>query len=166
MNLEIKKAATEDIPLLQNLARESWATAYRDILSAAQIHYMLEEMYAAEVLESQIKSGSYPYYIAWEDRIAVGFLALEIPPDVEAIKLQKLYLLAGNRGKGWGEKLLSFAESEAKKLGATKITLNVNKNNPALKFYQKNGFVQSGEGVFDIGGGFVMDDFILTKNIS
>lgn len=166
MNLEIREATEKEIPLLQNLARESWATAYRDILSSAQIRYMLDKMYAAEILKTQIKSGSYPYYIVWEEGKAQGFLALEIQPDSQTVKLQKLYLLEAGRGKGLGEKLLGFAENQAKKLGATKITLNVNKQNPALKFYLKNGFMKKGEGIFDIGGGFVMDDFLLTKNLS
>jgi len=41
------------------------------------------------------------------------------------------------------------------------IFLQVNKKNPAIAFYQKKGFTIKEEAVFDIGQGFVMDDFIM-----
>jgi hypothetical protein len=39
--------------------------------------------------------------------------------------------------------------------------LNVNKHNRATDFYLANGFLQVGEEVIDIGGGYVMDDYIM-----
>jgi ribosomal protein S18 acetylase RimI-like enzyme len=42
--------------------------------------------------------------------------------------------------------------------------LNVNKRNTrAIAAYQRNGYVVAERVTLDIGGGFVMDDFVMTK---
>ena len=46
------------------------------------------------------------------------------------------------------------------------LSLRVNKNNhQALAAYQKYGFSRASDVIEDIGGGFVMDDYILTKTL-
>ena len=42
-----------------------------------------------------------------------------------------------------------------------RIILNVNKENPARKMYESQGFKVFKEEVFDIGNGYVMDDFLM-----
>lgn len=165
MNLKILEAQVGDIPLLQELAARSWRTAYSSILSNEQMAYMLEKMYAAELLAGQMSSGKYPYFLALQNDIPVGFLGLEFHPADRMLKLQKIYLVQEARGRGIGEKLLDFAEGQAFNFGYPTVTLNVNKQNPALVFYQKYGYRLVAEGVFDIGHGFVMDDFILEKTL-
>lgn len=165
MNLKILEAKVADIPLLQELAARSWWTAYCNILSNEQMAYMLEKMYAAEVLSGQMNSGKYPYFLALWENMPVGFLGLEFHSADRVLKLQKIYLVQEARGRGIGEKLLDFAERQANNLGYPTLTLNVNKQNPALVFYQKHGYRLVAEGVFDIGNGFVMDDFILEKTL-
>ena len=46
---------------------------------------------------------------------------------------------------------------------ASALELNVNKNNPAIHFYKKLDFVISRQEVIDIGNGFVMDDYVMTR---
>ena len=44
--------------------------------------------------------------------------------------------------------------------------LTVNKNNiSAVSVYEKRGFKKIGEGVTDIGNGFVMDDFYFQLDV-
>jgi catechol 2,3-dioxygenase-like lactoylglutathione lyase family enzyme len=45
--------------------------------------------------------------------------------------------------------------------GNHRIILNVNKYNRAKEFYQKLGFSVYSEGIFDIGEGYVMDDYLM-----
>ena len=45
--------------------------------------------------------------------------------------------------------------------------LSVNKHNTrAIAAYRRNGFVIAESVVTDIGGGFVMDDYVMAKNLS
>ena len=50
--------------------------------------------------------------------------------------------------------------------GARTLMLNVNKHNTqAIRAYEKHGFAIRDAVVVDIGGGFVMDDYVMAKRI-
>ena len=65
------------------------------------------------------------------------------------------------KGKGLGKKALQFLKLQVQQNGDTRIILNVNKSNPAIEIYESQGFKIYEEGVFDIGNGFVMDDYLM-----
>jgi ribosomal protein S18 acetylase RimI-like enzyme len=51
-------------------------------------------------------------------------------------------------------------------LGSRRLWLQVNKKNAAaIRFYQSAGFEVIREAAFDIGGGFVMDDYVIEKRV-
>jgi len=61
---------------------------------------------------------------------------------------------------------LRYVQAECKKLGYTQLRLHVNKQNrKAIDCYLRNGFEQIEAAEFDIGGGFIMDDYILQITI-
>jgi ribosomal protein S18 acetylase RimI-like enzyme len=70
------------------------------------------------------------------------------------------------QGRGFGKALLARVGALARTLGARKVWLQVNKNNAsAIRAYERAGYVVERAAVFDIGGGFVMDDFIMALAI-
>ncbi|MHA6696205.1 GNAT family N-acetyltransferase [Chryseobacterium sp. A301] len=160
--MEFRKANLNDIALIQELAHESWQTAYKSILSEEQIHYMLETMYSESVLTSQLVAKNYCYYLVLrKDKVPVGFLGFEHHYEPLTTKLHRIYLLPSMQGKGYGSRSLEFLKDRTKKHNDSRIVLNVNKNNVAKEYYQRNGFQVYEEGVYDIGSGFVMDDYLM-----
>jgi RimJ/RimL family protein N-acetyltransferase len=162
--LIFKKASLNDIDLLRSLAREIWTTCYPGIISAEQIEYMLNLMYSAETIEKEIKEG-----IIWElvehEGVPIGFIALTCTND-GVVKLNKLYLKKTTHGKGLGQQCLQHVMDFATKHTFHKVYLTVNKGNTAaIKAYEKAGFVRTDSVVNDIGGGYVMDDFIYTFSV-
>ncbi len=87
------------------------------------------------------------------------------PTDVSvAWKLHKLYLLPELHGTGLGSRLLQHCEAEARRFGAQRLMLAVNKCNVRpIAAYRRNGFIVVESVVTDFGDGFVMDDFIMVK---
>lgn len=158
---EIIKANENDIALIADLARNSWKTAYKDILSRDQIEYMLGQMYSPSEISGQMKQNDYYYYIIFENEIPAGFMGFEFHFEPKTTKLHRLYLLDEFRGKGLGRTALTFLSSVAKEAGERSIILNVNKHNPARSMYEACGYHIYDEGVFDIGSGYVMDDYLL-----
>lgn len=66
----------------------------------------------------------------------------------------------------FASKALEFIENLAIQQGLKKIVLTVNKHNSVtIEKYLKMGFRNIGPIVTDIGNGYVMDDFILEKNL-
>jgi GNAT superfamily N-acetyltransferase len=156
-----KKATFEDIPLIRDLAKKSWNSAYKNILSKEQISYMLQEMYSEEEISSQLQNPNYVYYMISVGEQNAGFIGFEYAYEKKTTKLHRIYLVEEFKGKGLGKKALQFLKEQVKKNGDARVILNVNKNNPALKVYESQGFKIYAEGVFDIGSGFVMDDYLL-----
>jgi ribosomal protein S18 acetylase RimI-like enzyme len=82
------------------------------------------------------------------------------------MKLHKLYLLTELHGQGLGSRLLEHCEVEARRHNARRLILAVNKRNAkAISAYRRNGFVIRESVINDFGGGFVMDDFVMAKEL-
>lgn len=159
--LTIKKALEKDISLIRDLAKNSWNSAYAKILTQEQIDYMLSEMYSHEVILSQIQNPNYHYYFIEFNENPAGFIGFENNYEPDTTKLHRIYLLEDFKGKGLGKSALEFLKAKVSETENTRIILNVNKDNPAKKMYESQGFKVYEQAVFDIGNGFVMDDFLM-----
>lgn len=161
--MTLRKATEQDIPLIQELARRSWENAYADILSAEQMKYMLDTMYSNDEILEHLQQPNYHYFMILDetDGLYDGFIGYENSYEEGTTKLHRIYLVPESKGKGLGKKTLTFLTQKASESGDRRIILNVNKYNSAKKFYESQGYVIYGEGVFDIGNGFVMDDYLM-----
>ncbi|MCW3089723.1 MAG: family N-acetyltransferase [Ferruginibacter sp.] len=165
--MEITKVGVESIPTIQSLANTTWAVAYREILSEAQMSYMLDLIYSAASLQKQIEELGHRFIVASVNNVASGFASYSVKNKKELgiFKLQKIYVDPALQGSGIGKALLDFVISEIRPLGAKTLELNVNRHNKALGFYQKLGFVIIGEKDIPIGNGYFMNDFIMKVNV-
>lgn len=164
MQVKIRHASQADIPDIQSIAHRTWPGAYGDILSAAQIEYMLDMMYSAAALAEQMGSKSQRFAVAELDGLPVGFVSFEYDCVGDGVtKIHKLYVLPDAQGKRIGYDLVSYVQNRATAVVPRQhaITLNVNKFNRAKSFYERVGFKIVGEEDIDIGRGFLMEDFIL-----
>jgi diamine N-acetyltransferase len=163
----ILPAAEPDLPALTELAGTIWRACYPGIISAEQIEYMLARMYALDMLRDEIRSQGIHFYRLLADGRFAGFASIGPTPEAGVMKLHKLYLLAEFHGRSLGSQLLKHCEAEARRLGARRLILSVNKQNTkAITAYQRNGFGIAESVITDIGGGFVMDDFIMSKELA
>ena len=128
---------------------------------------MLNLMYSASSLSGQMISNKHQFLILEIEGRPSGFAAYSKKSDREptVFRLDKLYLLPTLHGKGFGKKLLTEVEQGARKEGAMKLELNVNRKNPAFYFYTKNGFNILREEDIDIGEGFFMTDYVMIKDL-
>ena len=164
---EIIRATEADLPSIIELAGVIWRACYPGIISHAQIDYMLVRMYSLDVLRDEICSQGICYDCLLVDGELAGFASYGPTAEQGVMKLHKLYLLPQVQGHGLGSHLLQHVEREVRVGGARRLMLSVNKRNArAIKAYQRNGFVIAESVVTDIGGGFVMDDHIMTKDLS
>lgn len=163
---EILPATGADLPALAELAGVIWRQHYPGIISPAQIDYMLGKMYALDVLRHEMRGRGIQFYRLLADGRFVGFASIG-PVGEGVVKLHKCYLLPELHGRGLGSRLLQHCETEARRLGARRLMLAVNKRNTkAIAAYQRNGFTVAESVVTDFGDGFVMDDFIMAKELN
>jgi len=154
-------AGERDIPVLCALADRIWREYYPRLLSPAQIDYMLAWMYAPETLRQELGRGIF-WELALEAQEPVGFVSYEVGGVPRKVKLHKIYLLSRLHGRGVGRALLAHVRRRAAALGAEEVRLNVNKANAqAIRAYERAGYQVVESVTNDIGGGFVMDDYIM-----
>lgn len=153
-----------DIPAVQRLADVVWRAYYPGIIPQPQIDYMLARGYAPAVLAKLLRDAGAGLAIARERGDAVGFAAWHRADEPATAKLDKLYVLPARHGHGVGRALIGHVEAAARRDGAGTLILNVNKRNAgAIAAYRACGFAIREAVVIDIGGGFVMDDFVMAK---
>ena len=165
MTPRIERATAGHLAEIAALAGVIWRAHYPDIITHEQINYMLARSYDVEVLRRELDNGG-----AWFRALVHGELRgfASVGPTENAVefKLHKLYVHPDSQRLGLGSVLLKECESTARNCGATTLMLNVNKRNePAIAAYLKRGFTIRDSVVADIGGGFVMDDFVMAKSL-
>ncbi len=165
-SITIKTAGIDDIPVIQKLAYKIWHSHYPGIITNEQIDYMLEAGYSADVIKHEINEEGITWLKAMDKDEMIGFAAFG-PYLEKQIKLHKIYLDINYHGKGIGAAIMADVEQRSVASGATSIVLNVNKYNKlAIKSYKQNGYQIAESVIQDIGNGFIMDDFIMKKELA
>jgi ribosomal protein S18 acetylase RimI-like enzyme len=164
---QILTASETDLPAIASLAGVIWHAHYPGIISTEQIDYMLADMYSLETLREEIRLRAIRYERLLVGEEFAGFASHGPTEQPKLFKLHKIYLHPAWHGRGLGSLLLRHCEREACKLGADRLVLTVNKrNSKAIAAYQRNGFSITDSVVVNIGGGFVMDDYVMAKGLN
>ncbi len=159
MSILIRRATSADILLIQSIANETWPVTFADILSARQIAYMLDMMYSATSLTTQIEQKKHVFHLAVDEGTPIGYISHELNYQSSThTKIHKIYLLPCAQRRGAGAELIKTVRALALANKQTALHLNVNKFNKALGFYQRLGFAVVGYEDIDIGDGFLMED--------
>ena len=98
--LTARQASETDCPLIRRLADEAFPATYRELLTPAQLNYMMEWMYSAESLREQFRAG-HVWFIASSDGVPCGYVSVERQGE-DLFHLQKIYVLPGFQGLGAG----------------------------------------------------------------
>jgi ribosomal protein S18 acetylase RimI-like enzyme len=153
-----------NIRKVEQLAKTIWIEYYTAIIGKNQVDYMLKNFQSEKAINEQINQGA-QYFLIFIDNTAVGYFSIQ--KKDATIFLSKLYVLKEMRGKGIGLKAMNFIVLESQKSACKYITLTVNKyNTNAIKAYQSMGFEIIEKVVADIGNNFVMDDYVMKKEVN
>ena len=152
-----------DIKIVKELADEIWTEHYTPIIGTDQVRYMLSNFQSFEAIGKQMSEGM-TYFLLYFLEEPVGYMACK--PDDEDLFLSKIYVLSRMRGKGIGGHAMNFLASRAREQNFRHLSLTVNKNNKdSIRAYEKFGFINLGPLQTDIGQGFIMDDFLMKKEL-
>lgn len=158
--LSIRPLLECDLDQLRTLARTIWQATYPALISQAQIDYMLADRYGAALIRAQLDDPGHAWRLAWWTDKQVGFAHARI--EAETCKLDKLYIHPDYQRRGIGGALFNEVKHFARERAATRLCLQVNRGNTAaIAAYQQYGFSMREARVFDISGGYVMDDYVM-----
>ncbi|MGI5959871.1 MAG: GNAT family N-acetyltransferase [Massiliimalia sp.] len=149
---------------LAALAHEIWNQHFVPIIGQAQVDYMLEQFQSYPALTRQIQQDGYEYYFFHYNGENVGYVGIH--PEADRLFLSKLYLKRAYRGRRLASQAFDFLCQYCKERGLSKIWLTVNKDNAnTIQVYKNVGFTVVKAQVASIGNGFVMDDYVMEKEV-
>ena len=151
------------IESVAQLAKEIWEQHYTPIIGAKQVEYMLNKFQSHQAIKDQMDNGFQYYLLSLADE-PIGYCSIQL--EQQAIFLSKIYIQKAYRGFGFGKKFMDFIKKKAIRYAKPTIRLTVNKHNSnSISAYHNMGFTTTKEVVFDIGDGYVMDDYELELQV-
>ena len=144
---------------LKALATEISLEHFTPITGKGQVYYMMDKFLAPEVVMREIgENYEFAFILYGGERAGYYSIAFE----GEALFLSKLYVKKSFRGLGLGRAMFEKIVEKALTAGCKYIYLTVNKHNDSsIAIYKKWGFYVHEEVQTDIGGGYVMDDYVM-----
>ncbi len=159
-DIHLHRLTAAEVEPVSALARVIWQATYPALISQQQIDTMLNDRYAAECIRPQLDDPSHGWWTAYDQHALVGF-AHAMMSD-QACKLDKLYVHPAAQRRGIGGLLMDVIQQWAQQQQAQRLWLQVNRGNTqAIAAYQQYGFHITESRVFDIGNGYVMDDYVM-----
>jgi ribosomal protein S18 acetylase RimI-like enzyme len=157
--IEIRIANKEDAGFIALLGRITFTETFGHFFKDKQdlLDYY-DSTFSVDKIENSISKPNNVFWIAFVNRLAVGYAKLKLNSQSEFIvqknvcQLQKIYVLKDFLSMKIGFELQNLLLKKAKEKGNSKIWLSVlNNNERAVNFYIKNGFMEIGNHNFQIG---------------
>ena len=165
--ITIREASDRDLPVVADLAAITFRAHYPSIITREQIEYMLEHMYSLTALRRQRQEG-HVFLLGLHAGEPVAYAAFGVSAEdqIEGL-IHKLYILPEHQGRGIGQRLIEHIADRLVRMGRSRLVLTVNRGNiSAINFYFKLGFTIRSAVDTGIGGGYFMNDFVMTKRLN
>ncbi|WP_405082578.1 GNAT family N-acetyltransferase [Paenibacillus chitinolyticus] len=168
----IKKCTLGDLRKLQEISHETFNETFKHQNSSENMNAYLEKAFNLKQLEKELSCMTSQFFFVYFDKEVAGYLKVNINESQsekmgdETLEIERIYIKNKFQKNGLGKYLLNKAIEIAKESNKKKIWLGVwERNENAIAFYKKMGFVQTGAHSFYMGDEEQID-FILTQTLS
>ncbi|OCA85024.1 GNAT family N-acetyltransferase [Pseudobacillus wudalianchiensis] len=171
MTIKIKKCTGEDLYQLQEISYETFSETFKHQNSPENMNAYLERAFNLTQLEKELSAIFSQFFFVYLDNEVAGYLKVNINDAQseemgdESLEIERIYVKNKFQKHGLGKFLLHKAIEMARECNKKKIWLGVwEKNENAIAFYKKMGFVQTGAHSFYMGDEEQID-FIMIKTL-
>jgi diamine N-acetyltransferase len=169
MTIQIKKCTLEDLRTLQDISIETFNDTFMHQNSPENMKAYLEKAFNLNQLEKELSNDSSQFFFVYVNHEVAGYLKVNTNDaqseemGEESLEIERIYIRSPFQKHGLGKHLFNQAMEVAVEQNKKKIWLGVwEKNENAIAFYQKMGFVQTGAHSFYMGDEEQID-FIMMK---
>jgi ribosomal protein S18 acetylase RimI-like enzyme len=156
--IKIESVHHSQIKELQNISEQTFKESFAEQNTKEDMSkYLAEYLNEAKIMEEMKNSNSEFYFAKIEDEL-VGYLKLNFATaqtvflNADWIEIERIYVFKKYHGKEVGQNLLEQALHVAKNRNAKCLWLGVWEKNPrAIRFYNKNGFIEFDKHMFLLG---------------
>ncbi len=158
--LKLIPATPADNQTIHDIAERVWSKHYiPNIITQAQMDYMMEWMYSADSLAKQMAEGARFFMLNYKGD-TVGYISIN---DTNGdLFLNKFYIDTEYQRLSLGSNALVLALAEFPAAKTMRLQVN-RKNFKAINFYFKNGFSIDRAEDFDIGNNYLMEDYVMVR---
>ncbi len=157
-NYQILKVGVSDTQELLKIAKQTFLDTFSAMNTSENMAAYLESNFTYEKLAVEITNEHSEFYFVTHSDSVIGYLKLNYGPAQtelnknNALEIERIYVLKEYQGLKIGQMLFEKALEVARLRGVDYIWLGVwEKNDKAIQFYKKNGFIEFGKHVFKLG---------------
>lgn len=154
----IRKVAVGDLELLQEISRNTFLETFADSNTEKNMALYLEQSLSLEKLKTELLDPHSAFYFLQDGDLVIGFLKINESAaqtelnEAQSMEIERIYVRKAHHGKKLGQLLFDKALALAQEKNCAYLWLGVwEKNLRAIRFYEKNGLVQFGQHVFQLG---------------
>ncbi|MFC0216153.1 GNAT family N-acetyltransferase [Paenibacillus chartarius] len=172
MTGNIKKCTLDDLRALQEISYETFNETFRHHNSPENMYAYLERAFNLKQLEKELSNKHSQFFFAYFNNEVAGYVKVNTDDAQsekmgdESLEIERIYIKGKFQKHGLGKYLLNKAMNIAVERKKKKIWLGVwEKNENAIAFYHKMGFVRTGAHSFYMGDDEQVD-LIMTKTLT
>jgi len=169
--IEIKPAGRPEADLIADIARKTFMETYGEMNTPENMEAYLNSQFSDEKLLEELQHPRTRFFLAYLNGIPAAFTKVRDDrkakklEEIKAIEIQRIYVLQEYQGFSLGKAMLDMIKDLARKDGYQTIWLQVwQKNNKAIRFYQKAGFTVFETASFLLGSSS-QQDFLMRYDL-
>ncbi|MFT3911567.1 MAG: GNAT family N-acetyltransferase [Ferruginibacter sp.] len=158
INIIIRKLTLEDLDQLQLISRSTFYKAFAAENTEEDMRLYMEDAFSTENLRSELNNPESTFHFVQTGNNVIGYIKLNTGnaqgdlQNENSLEISRIYIVEEYQGKNLGKKLLDNALEIAKQKKVDFAWLGVwEKNEGAIRFYERNGFVKFSSHPFMLG---------------
>lgn len=167
----VSEVFSNQLSVLQLISAQTFSETFSEHNDEGDMKLYIESSFNPTTLKIQLENNSSKFYFATDGEEVVGYLkinwgnAQSESLGNNSLEVERIYVLKSYHGKKVGMVLYQKALEVATELNFDFIWLGVwEKNERAIQFYQKNGFVEFDKHLFKLGKD-VQTDLLMKCNL-
>ncbi len=158
MNITLRLATKEDVPVLSKLSIDTFIESYAEQNTSENTALYIDRHFKPEQVERDLNDPGNKVFLAFSGSELAGYIKLSNINQPEKLKgsnnleIERLYVLKQYQEQKIGATLMSYSLSYAIKNGFDTLWLGVwIHNEKAIAFYKRWDFEEFGEHIFQFG---------------
>ena len=162
--IRFQKLSPDDLRELREISRSTFFEAFGEQNNSEDLHSYLNKAFSEETLKNELLDPRSEFYFAKLKNKTLGYFKINFEgaqtefQDPDAMELERIYVLKEHQKQKLGQAMLDAVIEMAIQRGLRYLWLGVwEKNQQAIKFYQKNRFEFAGTHDFWVGNDLQTD---------
>ena len=159
-SLQFQKCTLANAEQLRELSLTTFVKAFGDQNDVEDMEAYCKVAFSAAKIKEELSNEQSIFYFVKKNEVVVGYFKLNIEtaqsePIADGLEIERIYILSAYQSMGIGQLMFNKIFELAKTLKRKHLWLGVwEKNDGAIRFYERNGFKA-----------FAKHDFLLGKDL-